>query len=63
MGADQREEDARNMETNPGLPPFMRRWAKAVNDAITEGGGPGWYTTTTTSTTTTTTTSTTTTTT
>lgn len=49
-------EDRQAMESNPGVPPFMRRWAKEVNDAITQGGGPGWATTTTVTTTSTTTT-------
>ena len=49
--------DRTNMETNPGIPPFMRRWAKDVNDAIT--AGTGFVTTTTTTSTTTTTTTTT----
>lgn len=50
MGAD----DRTKMETNPGIPPFMRRWAADVNAAIAGDDGPGWVTTTTTTTTTTT---------
>jgi len=45
--------DRNQMETNLGVPPFMRRWAKDVNDAIE--AGTGWVTTTTTTSTTTTT--------
>lgn len=48
-------DDRTKMETNPAVPPFMRRWAAEVNAAITQGGGPGWATTTTTTSTTTTT--------
>lgn len=47
--------DRIKMETNPAVPPFMRRWAKDVNDSIENKGG-GWVTTTTTTSTTTTTT-------
>lgn len=47
-------EDRNKMETSPGLPPFVRRWAAQVNAAIADG--PGWVTTTTTAAPTTTTT-------
>lgn len=50
--------DRTNMENNPGLPPFLRRWAKEVNAAVANKGG-GWVTTTTTVTTTSSTTTTT----
>jgi len=47
-------DDRNSMENNPGVPPFMRRWAKEVNLARANKSG-GWYTTTITTTTTTTT--------
>lgn len=51
--------DAKNqMESNPGVPPFMREWAKTVNKSLTNQHA-GWITTTTLTTTTTSTTSTT----
>lgn len=43
------EEEKKQMEENPGLPPFLRRWAKEVNAAVTKGAL--WATTTTTTTT------------
>lgn len=44
------QEEKNQMEQNPGLPPFLRRWAKEVNAAINKGAL--WVTTTTTTTTT-----------
>jgi hypothetical protein len=51
--------DRDKMENALGQPPYVRRWAKDVNEAIEEG--TGWSTTTTTTVTTTTSTVTTTT--
>jgi hypothetical protein len=50
--------DRDKMENALGQPPYVRRWAKDVNEAIEEG--TGWSTTTTTTTTTTSSTTTTT---